>query len=330
MLSYPFDKEIRESTYVKCRSLSVLSSRMYGQYDLLGREVKQLELSAVEKENDIIRLSSIDEAMKLIETEPAKGYVDLLREDMEEARKAEKMISYIRNLCENNADIKSNRAKIKECYDKILLVRRAVSMFYVDEIENTFIEDIASMSDTFAGFNRTYNMVRNYCTRNPIQKNSRDMFFNKGTFLSSFDTDRFKNGVSLSTLLRKDGMYYLYVMNPEKSTRLSSTAYVNNGGYDRLVYKQLTGINKIFPKCFVLSKDATERYGLTEEIREIVAEKKYTKEAADRESCEKWIDYCIKSFKKNVDWMRYYNVPFKKAEEYESANDFYTQTEKHS
>lgn len=330
MLTYPFDEAIRESTYVKRRSLSVLSSRMYGQYDLLGRKVKQLELSAVEKENDIIRLSSIDETMKLTEAEPAKGYVDLLREDMEEARKVEKLISYIRNLCEHNADIKSNRAKIKECYDKILLVRRTVSMFYVDEIENTFIEDIASMRDTFAGFNRTYNMVRNYCTRNPIQKNSCDMFFNKGSFLSSFDADKFKSGISLSTLLRKDDMYYLYVMNPEKSTRLSSTAYVNNGGYDRLAYKQLTGLNKMFPKCFVLSKDATERYGLTEVIREIVAEKKYTKEAADRESCEKWIDYCIKSFKKNVDWMRYYNVPFKKAEEYESANDFYTQTEKHT
>ena len=329
-LKLTFDDEIKDTTYIYNKNLHTVSYLMFGQFDLLERALKQVELTALGKEQSITSLSHMDAAMKLIEEEPRKSFADIIHDNMAEALKAEKKIPAIRKLCEEQANIKSERAKIKECYDSILFVRRAISMIYTDEVENSFIEDVVGMRDTCAVFNKTYNMVRNYCTKNPIQKKTNDMFFNKGSFLSSFDADKFKEGTSLSTLLRKDGMYYLYILNPAVSTKLSSLAYVEDGGYDRLVYKQISGLSKMFPKCFVSAKDAVERYGLTEEIREIVANKRYTKEANDRESCLKWIQYCMDSFMKNPVWTKYYHVPFKEAEAYESANDFYTQTERHT
>lgn len=327
--SFHFDAETKESTYIVDKNLNTLSNSMYGRYDMLRNALTQIELSEREKEENIYSLASIDRAMALIEADARCSYVDVVKDHMNEALKSEREIETIRQLC-SDVDIKSKRKDIKEFYDRILCVRKAAFFFYRAEIENTFIEDVASVTDNLSTFNQIYNKVRNYCTKNPIKKETRDMFFNKGSFLNSFDTDKFKDGTSLSTLLRKDGMYYLYVLNPAVSTKLSSTAYVAEGGYDRLVYKQLSGLNKMFPKCFVTSKDACERYGLTEEIRDIVANKKYTKEAADRESCVKWIRYCIESFKKNEVWTKYYNVDFKAPEEYESANDFYTQTERHT
>lgn len=324
-----FDAEMKESTYLVDKNLNTLSNSMYGRYDMLRNALAQIELSQKEKEENIYSLASIDKAMAFIETEAHCSYVDVFKEYMTEALKAENRIETVRQLC-NDVDLKSKRRQIKDFYDCILYVRKAAFLFYRAEIENTFVEDVAGITDDLSTFNSIYNKVRNYCTQNPVKKDSRDIFFNKGTFLNSFDSDKFKDGTSVSTLLHKDGMYYLYVLNPAVSTKLSSTAYVSEGGYDRLVYKQLSGLNKMFPKCFVSSKDAYERYGLTEEIRDIVAEKRYTKEAADREACVAWIRYCIESFKKNEVWTKYYNVDFKAPEEYESANDFYTQTERHT
>lgn len=322
--SFHMDDEIKESTYFINKNLNILSHLMYGKYDILIRALQKIELSEHEKDKLIVSVANIDKAVNMIEEEARQSYMDIFKEHMTESLMSEKKIQSILRLSRTK-DFKEKRGLIKDFYDPILRVNKALSLFYLGEIENTFIEDAAGIKDMLVEFNKIYNMVRNYCTQNPVQKKTYDMFFNKGTFLSSFDSDKFKEGASLSTLLRKDGMYYLYVLNPEVSTKLSSHAYIEQGGYDRLVYKQLPGVNKNFPNWFI-----KERYGPTEEIIDIVKQKKYTKEAADRESCVKWIQFCIDSFKKNEEWMQYYNVPFKKAEEYESANDFYTQIEKHT
>ena len=328
-----FDTEIKESTYVLERHLHTLSHLMYGNHDVLERALKEVTLSEKEKKEHIVSLVNIDKAMTLIEDVPKKGCVDIVKEAMAETLKAEKLKNNIVSLCESTS-LKANRKQIKEFYDYILEARRKVSFFYTGEIENTFVEEIDSMKDTFAEFNKIYNMVRNYCTKNPIDKKSYELYFNKGTFLTSFDSDKFKEGISLSTLLRKDGMYYLYILNPGVSTKLSAKAYVSEGGYDRLVYKQLTGLNKMFPKCLVKSSTAEELYGLTDEIRDICDNKKYTKEyvakTEDREPLTKWIQYCIDSFYANEEWSKYYNIPFRPATEYETANEFYTECERHT
>ena len=324
-----FDKELKETTYVLEKHLHTLSHLMYGKHDVLERALKEVALSEKEKKEHVVSLVNIDNAMAPIEDIANKGYADVVKEAMEETLKAEKLKNSILSLCED-VNLKANKKQIKEFYDYILETRRKVNFFYTGEIENTFIEEIASLKDTFTEFNKIYNMVRNYCTKNPIEKKAYDLYFNKGTFLASFDNDKFKDGISLSTLLRKDGMYYLYILNPGVSTKLRAKAYKSEGGYDRLIYKQLTGLNKMFPKCFVSSKKAEELYGTTEEIRDICEKKKYTKEAADKDSLTKWIQFCIDSFHKNEEWSKYYNIPFRPAAEYETANEFYTECERHT
>lgn len=327
MMQFHWDKETKDSTYLLNKNLNVLSNHLYKKWDMLEKAKDKVEISEYEKNERLISVSTLEAIMASIDEEPKKSLLDVVKEKMNEALRAEGDIKKILTLADAGT-LKTNRKQLKEFYDKVIMVRQAVSFFYCNEVENVLVEDIASMKDTFAEFNKCYNMTRNYCTKNPIVKDDIPMFFNKGTFLNSFDSDKFKEGISLSTLLRKDGMYYLYILNPAIATKLSSIAYTENGGYDRLVYKQLTGINKMFPKCFVYAKAAEEEYGLTPEIKEIVSSKSYTKEANDRAACVKWIQYCIDCFRKNEEWMKYYHVPFRKAEDYESANDFYTQTEK--
>ena len=327
MLYFHWDKETKDSTYLLNKNINVLSNHLYGKWDMLEKAKNRVEISEYEKNERLISVSTLESIMAAIDEEPKKSLLDVVKEKMYEALLAESDIDKILAFADDGV-LKANRKKLKQFYDKVILVRQAVSFFYCNEVENVLVEDIAAMKDTFSEFNKCYNMVRNYCTKNPIEKNDMQMFFNKGTFLNSFDSDKYKEGISLSTLLRKDGMYYLYILNPAVSTKLSSVAYIDNGGYDRLVYKQLTGLNKMFPKCFVSAKTAEEDYGLTPEIKEIVSGKLYTKEANNREACVKWIQYCIDCFRKNEEWMKYYNIPFKNANEYESTNDFYTQTEK--
>lgn len=327
--SIRFDDAMKDTTFLLNKNLNMLSYKMYGNYDLISRALKEVPLSDREKEEHIISLRSIELAMKLIDETPQGSYGNVFREYFAAALAGRQLEETIRELCAKNVVIK-NRKMVKKYFDCVLQVRKAASYFYTAEIENVFIEDLSSMKDAFSDFNTAYNMVRNYCTKNPIEKTCNEMYLNNASFLNSFDADKFQNGTSMSTLLRKDGLFYLYVMNPAVSRKPAACGFTEEGGYDRLVYKQLTGLNKMFPKCFVSSQKAVELYGTTEEIRDIVGNKRYTKEAADRESCVKWIQFCIDAFQKNPDWMRYYKVPFKKSEEYTSANDFYTQTEKHT
>lgn len=327
--SIRFDDAMKDTTFFLNKNLNMLSHKMYGNYDLISRALKEVPLSDREKDEQIVSIRSIELAMKLIDETPRGGYGDVIREYFADALSGRQLEKTIRGLCEKNVVIQ-NRKMVKQYFDCVLQVRKAASYFYTAEIENVFIEDLSSMKDAFFDFNTAYNMVRNYCTKNPIEKACNEMYFNNASFLNSFDANKFQDGTSMSTLLRKDGLFYLYVMNPAVSRKPAACAFTEEGGYDRLVYKQLPGLNKTFPRCFASSKKAEELYGTTDEIRDIVENKRYTKEADDRESCVKWIQFCIDAFQKNPDWMRYYKVPFKKAEEYTSANDFYTQTEKHT
>ena len=80
-----------------------------------------------------------------------------------------------------------------------------IGLVDIDKVESSFIEDVCSMQDDMRELNTIYNMVRNFCTKNPIKKNVYPLSFNKSSCLSSFDYDKFMDGISLSSILRKDG-----------------------------------------------------------------------------------------------------------------------------
>ena len=85
--------------------------------------------------------------------------------------------------------------------------------------------------------NALYNMVRNFCTKNSVDKSSYPIYFNKCSCLNSFDYDKFTDGFSISSILRKDGHYYLLILNPEYATKLPAKAKTKEGGFEQLVYK---------------------------------------------------------------------------------------------
>jgi len=316
-----FAKEDKRSIYVKKSYLSTISMDIYGKWDVLQRNLNTYCSEKNITLQDVVSVDMIEQAL-----EQKDSVINTVKNKLSEAISVEKQISKIQDLCADK-NVLAHKTIIKEFYEKMLLIQRSLNIFDLDNIENVFISEIIANKEKMHELNTIYNMVRKFCTKSPIKKDTYPLYFNKSSCLSSFDYDKFKDGTSISSILRKDGLYYLLILNPEYATKLPEKAKTNEQGYEQLVYKQLTGLNKMFPKVF-LAKSNEELYSPSERILNIAKNKLYTKEAADRESCVEWISFCIESFKKNKDWMKNFNPSFRKPEEYASANEFYTELER--
>lgn len=325
--------EDMEGIFVKTSLLSNLSMDIYGRWDKLQRLVDSYVNDNGLKQEEVVSLALLEKVIRMEEgglldgeTVVRGGVMDVVKNKLAEAVTAKMQIPSMKELC-RLGDVLSQKKTVKEFYEKLLLIRQTLRVFDLDKVENAFVEDLLSAQDMMREVNSIYNMVRNFCTKNPVKKDTYPVSFNKCSCLSSFDYDKFADGVSISSILRKDGHYYLLILNPEYSSKLPVEAKTEDGAFEQLVYKQLTGLNKMFPKVF-LAKSNQEIYAPSDRVLEIAQKKLYTKEAGDRDACVEWIRFCIDSFKKNADWMKNFNPVFRNPEEYVSANEFYTELEK--
>lgn len=334
IIGYNLSDEDLQGIFVKASSLSSLSMDVYGKWDKLQRvvtaycdshEIEQKELlplsvveRAIESEDGILAQDGIGSAKCSV--------MNAVKDKLADAVTAEKQMLMMKEVSLSET-VLSHRKAVKEFYEKLLLIWQTLRVFDLETIDSCFIEDVVSMRDKMQEMNAIYNMVRNFCTKGSVDKSSFPIYFDKCSCLSSFDYDKFADGVSISSILRRDGHYYLLILNPEYTTKLPAKAKTQEGGFEQLVYKQLTGLNKMFPKVF-LAGGNQELYAPSERIVEIVKKKLYTKEANDRQSCVEWIQFCIESFQKNADWMKNFNPVFRKPEEYASTNEFYTELER--
>lgn len=315
-------KEDKKQIYLSEKGIYVLSYEIYGTWNMLASLIEEYyKTNDMKKEETGVTISIAETAMDKAEEKPNCTIIQAVKKMLEEAASAEDDIDAIVEIIESR-QMMARKEVIKQFYDKLLLLHRVLNIFNLEMDNSTFIMEINSMQEEMEEMDTIYNMIRNFCTRKPVQVKKWPLYFNKSTFLSSMDADKFQSGQTLTAILRKDGLYYVMIMNPEYSTKPDSRMYTEDGTFEQLVYKQLNGVNKAFPRIFL-----TERYHPTDEIKRIVKEKLYTKEAGDREALTTWIEYCIESFYKNEDWCSNYHPVFRKPEEYETANEFYTETE---
>lgn len=316
---------------INYRSYAQLSLKLYGKYNTLSYAISEYNekygttLSA-KKEMSMWQLEQI---IELYNTASNMPLIAALKEDVATGLKSAAREISISKYIKNN-QILAHKKELKEYLDGINLIRRALAVFFLGDGDVTceFIENLYNMQSTFSDFITAYNMIRNFCTKSQLDKSTYPVTFNKSTFMNSLDADKFREGISISCILRRNGMFYLLVLNPSYATKIPASAYTTDkDAYELLEYKQLTGINKMFPKVF-MAKSTAELYQPDDEIKHIVANKLYAKAANDRASCIKWIKFCIESYSKHPEWSKLYNVTFKQPEEYESCNDFYTQIEK--
>lgn len=170
-----------------------------------------------------------------------------------------------------------------------------------------------------------YNKVRDYVTQKPYSPEKIKLNFYKSTLLNGWDQNKEK--ANLGVILRKEGCYYLGIMDI-KHNKLFNSIPVNTDGecYEKMIYKLLPGSKKHLPKGFGLASEVKE-FNPDEEIRRIYNTDSFKKGATFQlDDCHRLIDFYKASLNKHPDWKQF-GFHFSETNSYEDINGFYKEVD---
>ena len=171
-----------------------------------------------------------------------------------------------------------------------------------------------------------YNKIRNYLTQKPFSTEKIKINFECPTLLEGWDVTKEKG--DLGVLLLKDNKYYLGIMNSYcKSIFDEEFANKEEGkNYKKMVYKQLSGINKNLPRiAFAASR--IDEFKPSLELMENYKQGKHLKgDNFDIHFCRELIDFFKEVIQKNEDW-KMFKINFSDTATYNNISDFYKEVE---
>ncbi len=170
-----------------------------------------------------------------------------------------------------------------------------------------------------------YNKVRNWLTRKPYSTEKIKLNFENAQLLGGWDVN--KEPDCTSVLLRKDGFYYLAIMDKKSNHAFDIDELPCEGEcYQKIDYKLLPGANKMLPKVF-FSNSRIKEFAPSEAI--VNAYKKGTHKKGTNFNigdCRRLVDFFKSSIAKHEDWSKF-PFRFSPTETYEDISGFYREVE---
>lgn len=191
--------------------------------------------------------------------------------------------------------------------------------------DNEFDARLRAVWNTLDIITPLYNKVRNWLTRKPYSTEKIKLNFENAQLLGGWDVN--KEPDCTSVLLRKDGWYYLAIMDKKANRAFDIDELPNEGEcYEKVDYKLLPGANKMLPKVF-FSKSRIDEFAPSQAI--IDSYKRGTHKKGTNFSlsdCHRLIDFFKQSIAKHEDWSKF---PFKFSDTktYEDISGFYREVE---
>lgn len=221
-----------------------------------------------------------------------------------------------------------NVAKIKNLLDAIKQLQHFVKPLLgkgdESDKDERFYGELASLWTELDTVTPLYNMVRNYMTRKPYSDKKIKLNFENSQLLGGWDANKEKDYASI--ILRREGKYYLAIMD-KNSKKLLGKAMPSDGDcYEKMVYKLLPGANKMLPKVFF----AKSRMGDFKPSKQII--EKYNNGTHKKgktfniQDCHNLIDYFKQSINKHEDWSKF-GFNFSDTSTYEDLSGFYREVE---
>ncbi|MBQ8051592.1 MAG: type V CRISPR-associated protein Cas12a/Cpf1 [Bacteroidaceae bacterium] len=170
-----------------------------------------------------------------------------------------------------------------------------------------------------------YNKVRNWLTRKPYSTEKIKLNFDNAQLLGGWDVNKEPDCTGI--LLRKDGLYYLGIMN-KKSNRIFDASVTPSDGdcYEKIDYKLLPGANKMLPKVF-FSKSRIDEFAPSDAIINSYKRETHKKGANfSLRDCHRLIDFFKQSISKHEDWSKF-GFHFSDTSSYEDISGFYREVE---
>lgn len=224
---------------------------------------------------------------------------------------------------------KTNVEKIKNLLDAIKELQHFVKPLLGDgtesEKDEKFYGEFTTLWEELNKITPLYNMVRNYMTRKPYSTEKIKLNFENSTLMDGWDLN--KEQANTTVILRKDGLYYLAIMN-KKHNKVFDTKKMPESGecYEKMEYKLLPGANKMLPKVF-FSKSRIQEFAPSEQLLENYKNETHKKGATfDIDDCHALIDFFKVSINKHEDWSKF-GFNFSDTNTYEDLSGFYREVE---
>lgn len=217
-------------------------------------------------------------------------------------------------------------ASIKGWLDAVLAFWHFSNLLDADrglKRDDTFYGELDACLDVLRDIVPQYNMVRNRMTRKPYSEKKFRLNFGSPLLASGWDVNKERN--SLSVLLRRDGLYYLGVMNAEDKPdkrALAGTADAGAGCYEKMEYKLIPNPHMMIPKV-AFSKKGLEAYAPSQYILDGYAQGKHRKgDDFDLDFCHDLIDFFKEVIRKNEEWS-VFGFSFSDTREYGDIGAFF-------
>ena len=191
--------------------------------------------------------------------------------------------------------------------------------------DNIFDARLRAAWDALDIMTPLYNKVRNWMTRKPYSEEKIKLNFENAQLLGGWDVN--KEPDCTSVLLRKDGNYYLAIMD-KKSNRAFDIEELPCDGecYEKVDYKLLPGANKMLPKVF-FSKSRIDEFAPSREIVDAYEKGTHKKgKTFNLSDCHRLVDFFKESIRKHEDWSKF-PFRFSDTSSYEDISGFYREVE---
>lgn len=222
-----------------------------------------------------------------------------------------------------------NVSKIKALLDAIKSLQQFVRPLLGNGDENEkderFYGEFTSLWAELDEVTLLYDMVRNRMTRKPYSQKKIKLNFANPKLLNGWDENKEKDNSCI--ILRRDGKYYLAVMDKKSKNLLGKPMPSDGECYEKMVYKLLPGAQKMFPKVF-FAKSRIDEFKPSEHILNIYSNgthKKGTKNF-NIEDCHDLIDFFKESIRRHKDWNKF-GFEFSDTSTYENVNEFYREAD---
>lgn len=230
-----------------------------------------------------------------------------------------------KKLAQDNVNVE----KIKHLLDAIKALQHFVKPLLGDgtesEKDEKFYGEFTTLWEELDKITPLYNMVRNHITRKPYSTEKIKLNFENSTLMDGWDLN--KEQANTTVILRKDGLYYLAIMNKKHNRVFDVENLPANGEcYEKMEYKLLPGANKMLPKVF-FSKSRICEFAPSEQLLENYKNETHKKGATfNINDCHALIDFFKDSINKHEDWSKF-GFNFSNTDTYEDLSGFYREVE---
>lgn len=213
-------------------------------------------------------------------------------------------------------------AVIKDYLDAVQAILHRIKPLKVNGVgDPSFYSVYDSIYSALNEVISVYNKTRNYITKKVTSPEKYKLNFDNPTLADGWDLN--KEQANTSVILRKDGMFYLGIMNPKNKPKFAEKYECGNEAcYEKMIYKLLPGPNKMLPKVFFSTK-GKETFNPPKNILNGYEKGKHKKgENFDINFCYELIDWFKFAINQHEDWKKF-DFKFSDTKSYKDISDFY-------